>query len=295
MAARRYAEDPDDPPDEHGAGISLDQILSLKEKFDGADLEGGGSLDMQEFMDAFGSIINKDGSMTEDQIARLFMQIDANADGGIDWSEFSTYMLMESKSNGQVLAKKSAEFYLPDSVGQRQCDVWHRDFANAILNEPQTAQYFTSSQDGTLRVWTSSNMVLSRTINYGSGWVSSMCLMPRSGHVVLCTADARLKVYDFHTWEPLFQIDVLTPATCCCSWIGADDTEFLALGDEVGVVTVIDMTRGVRSLKENPPKLNKRRGAHWQHASQRQVMRLHRLSSCIFQYIRFAWCFPCTC
>ena len=42
MAARRYAEDPDDPPDEHGAGISLDQILSLKEKFDGADLEGGG-------------------------------------------------------------------------------------------------------------------------------------------------------------------------------------------------------------------------------------------------------------
>lgn len=52
---------------------------------------------MQEFMEAFGSIINRDGSMTQDQIARLFMQIDANSDGGIDWNEFSTYMLMESQ------------------------------------------------------------------------------------------------------------------------------------------------------------------------------------------------------
>jgi hypothetical protein len=43
-----------------------------------------------QFMDAFGSIINRDGSMTQDQIARLFMQIDANSDGGIDWNEFST-------------------------------------------------------------------------------------------------------------------------------------------------------------------------------------------------------------
>jgi hypothetical protein len=52
---------------------------------------------MQEFMEAFGSIINRDGSMTQEQIARLFMQIDANSDGGIDWNEFSTYMLMESQ------------------------------------------------------------------------------------------------------------------------------------------------------------------------------------------------------
>ena len=47
-----------------GGTISISQILSLKERFDRADTDGGGSLDLQEFMDAFGSIINKDGSMT---------------------------------------------------------------------------------------------------------------------------------------------------------------------------------------------------------------------------------------
>jgi len=47
-----------------GNSISITQILSLKERFDAADTDGGGSLDLREFMDAFGSIINKDGSMT---------------------------------------------------------------------------------------------------------------------------------------------------------------------------------------------------------------------------------------
>ena len=47
-----------------GGSISIAQILSLKERFDRADTDGGGSLDLQEFMDAFGSIINKDGSMS---------------------------------------------------------------------------------------------------------------------------------------------------------------------------------------------------------------------------------------
>ena len=61
---------------------------------------------MQEFMEAFGSIINRDGSMTQDQIARLFMQIDANSDGGIDWNEFSTYMLMESQVIDQYTCKR---------------------------------------------------------------------------------------------------------------------------------------------------------------------------------------------
>jgi hypothetical protein len=55
---------PEGLDDAEGGTISISQILSLKERFDSADTDGGGSLDLQEFMDAFGSIINKDGSMS---------------------------------------------------------------------------------------------------------------------------------------------------------------------------------------------------------------------------------------
>ena len=84
---------PDTRGSDEGGSISIAQILSLKERFDRAgrcmimdvpphththtythththththisDTDGGGSLDLQEFMSAFGSILNKDGSKT---------------------------------------------------------------------------------------------------------------------------------------------------------------------------------------------------------------------------------------
>ena len=64
----RRLGDQEEAGDAHGEAeggtMSITQILSLKERFDRADTDGGGSVDMQEFMDAFGSIINKSGSMS---------------------------------------------------------------------------------------------------------------------------------------------------------------------------------------------------------------------------------------
>ena len=60
-----------------------------------------------QFIDAFGSVIEVGGKKIEDeQIERLFLQIDANSDGGIDWGEFSDYMLMESQANQTEIAEK---------------------------------------------------------------------------------------------------------------------------------------------------------------------------------------------
>ncbi len=60
-----------------------------------------------QFIEAFGSVVESSGEKIEDeQIERLFMQIDANSDGGIDWSEFSDYMLMESQANQTEIAEK---------------------------------------------------------------------------------------------------------------------------------------------------------------------------------------------
>jgi Ca2+-binding EF-hand superfamily protein len=53
-----------------------------------------------QFSDAFGKVLESSGGKLEGlQIERLFMQIDANSDGGVDWNEFSNYMLLESQAN----------------------------------------------------------------------------------------------------------------------------------------------------------------------------------------------------
>jgi len=41
--------------------------------------------------------------MTDDQLRKLFMKIDANSNGLIDWDEFSTYMMFEHE--GRAIAK----------------------------------------------------------------------------------------------------------------------------------------------------------------------------------------------
>ena len=68
--ARPAGRKEEDPQDAGDGSISIAQILSLKERFDRADTDGGGSLDLQEFMDAFGSILNKDGSKSGLRSAR---------------------------------------------------------------------------------------------------------------------------------------------------------------------------------------------------------------------------------
>ena len=45
-SAQKFAQDVID--DEDNCGLSIEQILALKEQFDAADLDGGGSLDLSE-------------------------------------------------------------------------------------------------------------------------------------------------------------------------------------------------------------------------------------------------------
>jgi Ca2+-binding EF-hand superfamily protein len=46
----------------------------------------------RQFREVFGKVLG--GNLSYDQMTMLFMKIDANSDGTIDWDEFSTYMMM---------------------------------------------------------------------------------------------------------------------------------------------------------------------------------------------------------
>ena len=50
--------------------------MELKAAFDRADTDGGGSLDLDEFLEAFGGVLGK--NLSHEQLTHLFMKIDAN-------------------------------------------------------------------------------------------------------------------------------------------------------------------------------------------------------------------------
>ena len=83
--------------------------MELREAFDLADLDRGGALELDEFIDAFGDVIGK--NMTHKELKQLFMKIDADSNGSVEWHEFMNYMLLENRT--LALMKKELFEYIP--------------------------------------------------------------------------------------------------------------------------------------------------------------------------------------
>lgn len=79
--------------------MNHEDLELLERIFEEADEDGGGGLDLDEFREALKRIIaNKGGILPdEDELAIIFMKVDANCDGTVDWEEFCSYMLMENQ------------------------------------------------------------------------------------------------------------------------------------------------------------------------------------------------------
>lgn len=79
--------------------MNHEDLELLEQIFEEADEDGGGGLDLDEFREALKSIIaNKGGILPdENELAIIFMKVDANCDGTVDWEEFCSYMLMENQ------------------------------------------------------------------------------------------------------------------------------------------------------------------------------------------------------
>jgi hypothetical protein len=53
-----------------------------------------------QFISVFRKIFKQ--GHTELQLKHLFMKIDANSNGGVDWDEFSTYIMLEHQSTAMA-------------------------------------------------------------------------------------------------------------------------------------------------------------------------------------------------
>ena len=121
--------------------INAEVLSDMQRIFAAADVDGDALLDVQEFIDAFlgvlfekqadrrissshvGVLSTEDGA-DERALQKLFMRVDVNADGVIDWSEFVGYMLLRKKhentkgdiSSGSVFSTVAFATTLPEKL-----------------------------------------------------------------------------------------------------------------------------------------------------------------------------------
>ncbi|XP_075243818.1 cilia- and flagella-associated protein 337-like [Convolutriloba macropyga] len=174
------------------SGSSIDQetgqedLIRMQEIFEEADEDGGGGLDIDEFKVAMKKVL---GSKTDDrELEKLFMKVDTNCDGTVDWDEFLSYMLLEYLEKDLIKAMMAE---LPFSKDEVEVPRKHSSLIVRIRHVPLTrsvsfthslpipgrGRYYSIDESGIVNTW-SGGMQHTRKLR-----------CPPRGQVPLCCRD----------------------------------------------------------------------------------------------------------
>ncbi|XP_043944952.1 EF-hand calcium-binding domain-containing protein 8 [Protopterus annectens] len=90
--------------------INDEHLRRIEHMFHEADTDGGGALDMGEFREAMKKIM---GDMDDEELDIIFMKIDTNCDGTVDWDEYLNYMLLEYRERDYMQKQSTLIFPKP--------------------------------------------------------------------------------------------------------------------------------------------------------------------------------------
>jgi len=219
--------------------INLHQLMELKAAFEKADTDHGGSLDMEEFLEAFGGVLGK--NLTHEQLTHLFMKIDANSDGSVDWDEFTNFMLLENQAAADMSDRtyqvRYAEQEAP-AVDPNPKAAYHRDMVEGILILPKQEKVISSSRDGTIRAWNASNLQHLRTVKVSDSWVTDCTHFELSHRIGVTCIDRSISFFDVNSYELTGQLTGLDTSPLCLGYWADQEGEKMIVGDDLGNITL---------------------------------------------------------
>jgi WD40 repeat protein len=247
--------------------LNLDHMQELRKRFEEADADGNGAIDVEEFKAVFKKLLGRKAkeSSSEEQMTALFMKIDFSSDGFIDWDEFCTYMLLEFTEKDDAY-HRSVEvlFNLPAVCAFTP----HRDTIFRVCHQNNTT-FVTASQDGMLAFWSNDlslkktfqlPKVTSRGTDAGSQateassrgndtssrpkkrWVTDVALLTHFNKFVISTGDRELQFYELSTLEPYCHISSLESIPLKLHfWADPSNKNYclLSFGDGEGCVSTL--------------------------------------------------------
>ncbi|KAG2378265.1 hypothetical protein C9374_008408 [Naegleria lovaniensis] len=179
--------------DEIDQKIKLEDIRLL---FENSSEDG---LTETQFIDGMSRLLGE--GRANDELKALFARIDANANGRIDWNEFSTYVLL-----GYEGAKKMKQ-NLDDKLFVHQTfpdvntkSMYHKGRIVKILQDEKRNRYYTAGTDGLVKSWFCDNFLYDRNIYYTPhSMISDIEYLSVHDELCICTIDRVVNFYDLDT------------------------------------------------------------------------------------------------
>ncbi|XP_067095118.1 WD repeat-containing protein on Y chromosome-like [Osmerus mordax] len=188
-----------------------------------ADVDGGGGLSIAQFRDAMKKVM---GDVDDENLDIIFMKVDANCDGSVDWDEYLNYMLLEYRVK-HSLQKKTRPLYFPKPlkilqtghceiivslqfhsflppVGEKKGDSGEQErFSGGMSGRTHGGRYISVSHDGILIFW-SERFKIQRTIHIGQMphtigqpvWVSDMVCLSNINMLSISSTGRDVEFYD---------------------------------------------------------------------------------------------------
>eukprot|EP01065_Artemidia_motanka_P006426 TRINITY_DN13161_c1_g1_i1.p1 TRINITY_DN13161_c1_g1~~TRINITY_DN13161_c1_g1_i1.p1 ORF type:complete len:2803 (+),score=720.64 TRINITY_DN13161_c1_g1_i1:59-8467(+) len=183
-------------------GIDVAELRRLVDTFRGAGSdEESGQLTQDEFIAAYRRLARNAEHVSDADLSRLFMRIDADESGVIDWEEFSEYfsaIIQHDSREGSW--ERNREFAARYELTRRQQKgVYHRGRITRIIRHPELDRYFTSSEDGTVKAWNSQTLEHEQTLHNGRACCTDLCILPKHDLVAVATVPSLVTLYHART------------------------------------------------------------------------------------------------
>ncbi|KAF0689159.1 Aste57867_19431 [Aphanomyces stellatus] len=232
--------------------FKLSELLKLHEIF-----ATQGALSEKQFVTHFHAILESD-CWTAAQISQLFMKIDANSDGSVDWDEFTNFMFVHSQSAREAADQLASVAYVPhDDYNENDPPLGsHRPRDVLVALHPQTkcGHYVSCTVSGVVTSWNASLQVLSSfqaqlPHKQPPVTILAMAFLPNCGKVAVASVATGVLFFDLvsadktpHSHVPPSQLDHAAPLALAAA--SDDDTgdDVLYIGDDTGSVTKLHLT-----------------------------------------------------
>ena len=126
------------------------------------DEDGNDGIELEEFITHFGDVLaaNSDAPLTRAELKQLFMKIDADGNGSVDWDEFTNYMFLMRAPAPEDKDDDVASQYLPlefVEADDERPGTRHPDVITCVEYLVGLDAYATGSKDGRWRLWNASD------------------------------------------------------------------------------------------------------------------------------------------
>lgn len=173
------------------ASISQEELKILQEFFSNIE-----EVDEESFIKLFRSLGGQFADFDENDYLRFFQKVDANANGMLDLDELLTFLLVGAEGQRRMndVAKESSN--IKWFRGNNTNTNVHKAKINKIVLDSQNEKYITSSKDGSIKIWNSTNLQFEKTLHQSANSITDMCLIPKRNSIVACDIGKKIYIYD---------------------------------------------------------------------------------------------------